>query len=150
MTRGKRGVSALELLLGFGVVVLVVGLFIYQTGLLHLTLIRVSKNGLVRSLDSIKKEATGGRVLVTFRPRGGPYQSYITERGDEQYLQRGVYLVNTNGSIHDDGLYLDLEGKLYQDADDGAPVSAHFTVASTQTEGIAEIYVDRDGRITER
>ncbi len=132
---------ALALLLALVSVVIL----IEQTGLVHLVLVQVSANGIENASRNWKAQAINNEGLVlVFRPRGGPYQTIYVNPPDKGSvldtipLQRGVYLVNTNGLIDNDELRFNDEGKL---ADSVRPQPV-MTVASPYSRQIAQLSHD--------
>ncbi|MCA9792121.1 MAG: hypothetical protein KC910_10015 [Candidatus Eremiobacteraeota bacterium] len=142
----RSAFSTLEMVTGLAVVVMVVALFVDQTGLRHRVLVGTTARGLQTAFEQWKAQASvDGTVKIVFRPRGGPYQSFTPSQGGQpastRQLQRGVYLLNTDGLIVDDELYLDAQGHLLDP--EGKPLALPeppvLTVVSSQCDTVSHL-----------
>ncbi|MGE0493762.1 MAG: hypothetical protein AB7S38_31420 [Vulcanimicrobiota bacterium] len=142
----RRAFSTLEMVTGLAVVVMVVALFVDQTGIRHRVLVGTSARGLQTAFEQWKAQASvDGTIKVVFRPRGGPYQSFTPSQGGQpastRNLQRGVFLLNTNGLIINDEITLDAQGHLLDDEGKPQPLpeSPVLTVVSSQCDTVSHL-----------
>lgn len=153
----RRAFGLLEMLLALGIVVGVLGLFLYMIDARHRVLVDSSADALVRSFyesrtlaASSYRAASGvGVTKMVFRPRGGPYQSFSKfvddQVGAPSELQGGVFLVDTNGLMRGDALFIRDDGKLAEDESGAllkAPDPGYLTVVSNQTDQVSTLVID--------
>lgn len=162
----NRAFIALEGALSVCVVVICALIFAYLTGLRSKLLVDTTARQVEQSLhrcaraaaSSDRNQAGRGVAGLVFRPPGGPYRSYtVLVDGQQQsqlQLQPSLFLVNTDGAIRDDRLFIREDGRPCRDiAGDpqSAPDPVVLTVASTRTRAVARISINpANGRITVR
>ncbi|MBI3927130.1 MAG: hypothetical protein HY319_16460 [Armatimonadetes bacterium] len=140
----------MEKLLGLGLIATAAYCFFYFAHSRQRALMDSTAHDVVRLLSrcqelasSSQSSAGQGLVKVIFRPRGGAYQSLtITVDGqvaDQREFEPGIFLVNTNGLVVSDELWIREDGALVKDASGtprDQPDPGYLTVAG---ENVAEL-----------